>query len=85
MYLTFLDVFFMYTNALSTCMYVYHKHAWYPQRSEDGAVSPGTGVTNGCELPRGFWEVNPGPLQEQPEILTAQPSLQPAVFLQEPA
>lgn len=34
-----------------------------------GAKSPGTGVTDVCELPCGFWKLNPGPLKEQTEIL----------------
>ena len=38
---------------------------------------PGTGVTSTCELPCGCWELNPGPLEEQPVLLTAEPSLQP--------
>jgi hypothetical protein len=28
--------------------------------------SPGTGVTDGCELPCGFWELNLGFLEKQP-------------------
>jgi hypothetical protein len=32
--------------------------------------SPGTGVTEGCELPCGYWELNSGPLEEQPVLLT---------------
>ena len=39
--------------------------------------SPGTGVTDSCELPCGYWELNLGPLEEQLEFLTAEPSLQP--------
>lgn len=35
------------------------------------------GVTEGCELPCGCWELNPGPLQEQPVLLATEPSLQP--------
>lgn len=38
---------------------------------------PGTGVTDRCELPRGFWKWNPGPPEEQPVPLHAKPSLQP--------
>lgn len=38
--------------------------------------SGGTGVTDGCELPCGCWESNPGPLEKQPVLLTAAPSLQ---------
>jgi hypothetical protein len=38
---------------------------------------PATGVTDSCELPCGFWELNLGPLEEQSVLLTAEPSLQP--------
>jgi hypothetical protein len=34
-------------------------------------------ITDGCEPPRGCWELNLGPLEEQPVLLTAEPSLQP--------
>lgn len=27
-----------------------------------------TGFADGCELPSGCWEFNPGPLEEQPEL-----------------
>ena len=42
-----------------------------------GIRSPGTGVTDSCELPYGCWELNPGPLEEQSVLLTAEPFLQP--------
>ena len=42
----------------------------------EGVRSPGTGVTDNCELPCGYWELNPGPLEEQAVLLTAEPSLQ---------
>ena len=42
--------------------------------------SPGTGIRDSCELPCGCWELNPGPLEEQPVLLTAEPSLQPLSF-----
>lgn len=38
---------------------------WCPQRSEEGIRSPETGVTKYWKLLYGFWEMNPGPLQEQ--------------------
>ena len=38
----------------------------------EGARSPGTGVTDSGELPCGCWELNSGPLQEQPVLLTAE-------------
>jgi hypothetical protein len=34
-------------------------------------------VTDGCKLPCGYWGLNPGPLEEQPVLLTTEPSLQP--------
>lgn len=34
-------------------------------------------VTQGCELPCRCWELDPGPLEEQPVLLSAEPSLQP--------
>ena len=40
-------------------------------RSEESRSSPETGVTGCYELPRGCWEVNLGPLQEQSVLLTA--------------
>lgn len=36
--------------------------------------SSGTGGANACELPCGFWDMNSGPLQDQP-VLSADPSL----------
>jgi hypothetical protein len=46
------------------------------QRPEEVTECPGTKVTDGCELPGGCWQSNPGPLQEQPVLVTAEPSLQ---------
>ena len=37
---------------------------------------PGNGVTDSSELPCGCWELNPGPVEEQPGLLTPEPSLQ---------
>ena len=44
-------------------------------RPEEGFGSPENGVTDGCKLLCGFWELNPGPLQEQ-QGLTAESHLQ---------
>jgi hypothetical protein len=38
--------------------------------------SPGTGITGGCELPYGGWELNPVSLQEHPGFLVTNLSLQ---------
>ena len=41
---------------------------------------PGTGVTDGCELPCVFWDTNPGPLKEQQMLLTPESPLQPLEY-----
>ena len=37
-------------------------------------------ITDGCELPCGFWELNSRSLEEQAMLLTSEPSLQPLHF-----
>ena len=37
-------------------------------------------ITDGCEPPCGFWELNSGPLEEQSVLLTAEPSRQSDTF-----
>ena len=34
-------------------------------------------IIDGCESPYDCWELNSGPLEEHPVLLTAEPSLQP--------
>jgi hypothetical protein len=56
-------------------MYVPHIYVWYPQRPERNIGSTRTGVTNCCTM--GLLEaldLNPGFLQGQPVLLTAEPS-----------
>jgi hypothetical protein len=57
-------------------MSVYHICAQF-LRSEEGFRPPGTRVTAGGELPRGFWESNLGSLGEQPVILSPELSVCP--------
>lgn len=42
-----------------------------------GPRSPETRITGSCELTRGSWELNPGPLEKQPVLRTSEPPLQP--------
>jgi hypothetical protein len=42
---------------------------------------PQTGARDGCEPPCGCWEPNPGPLQEQQELLTAEPPIPPQIHM----
>jgi hypothetical protein len=62
---------------LAAYVHVYYVCAWYPRRQEEGGGSPGTRVTDGCELPREYWESNLCSLKEQPMLLTVGPSLPP--------
>jgi hypothetical protein len=43
----------------------------------EGIRSPGTRVIDNCELPCGCWKLTLGPLEEQPVLLTIEPSVQP--------
>jgi hypothetical protein len=61
----------------------------YRERPEGGIISSGPGVTDGGELPRGCWELNPGSLEEQPGLLNTEsqplpPPLPPPPFLLPP-
>ena len=38
-------------------------------------------ITDGCEPPCGCWELNSGPLEEQPVLLTTEPYPQHPSFL----
>ena len=57
-------------------MYVHHMYTVLGE-ARRGCRSSETGVKGSCEHPRGCWELNLGPLQEQYGLLiTEQPSLQ---------
>lgn len=51
---------------LSACVSVRLVHAWCRRRPEGSVRSPGTGVIDDCEQLHG----HPGPLEEQPVLLT---------------
>jgi hypothetical protein len=55
-------IYFMYMNALSTCTPACQK------RASNLSI-------NGCELLCGCWELNSGPQEDQPMLLTDEPSL----------
>ena len=63
-------------SILPACIYVYDVCACCPQTLEEGIRSPVSGITDGCELSYGYQESHPGPLEEQPVLLSAEPSLQ---------
>jgi hypothetical protein len=50
----------------------------------EGVTSPGTGVTDSCQLLCECWELNPDSLGEkkkQPVLFTAEPSISPVLVL----
>lgn len=56
----------MCLSVLFLCIYTEcHMHALYPWVSKDRVSSSRAAVTDGCELPSWFWELNLGPLQKQ--------------------
>ena len=69
------EIFFM---CMPACMTVYHMHACCPWSAEEDIGSPGTELKDCWELPCGCWESSTlGLLEEQPVLLTTEPSLQP--------
>jgi hypothetical protein len=63
----------MCVDVLPTSVSVDHMWA-LGMEAEEGVRTPGTGVTDAREPPSGCWELNPGPLQEQLELLSVEPS-----------
>lgn len=58
-------------DVLPVYVSVYNLQAWCLWSPEEADRSPGTGLTDGCELPRGCWELNRGPVEGQRVLLTA--------------
>lgn len=56
-------------GVLPACMSVYHLHT-ISTETEEGAGSLDTEVIGFCEQSCGGWESNPGPLKQQPGLLT---------------
>jgi hypothetical protein len=58
--------------------YIIYEYTSCLQTHQKRASDP---IADGCEPPCGCWELNSGPLEEQPVLLTTEPSLQlPEVF-----
>lgn len=67
----------MYINNFAAFISVDFICAASMEASRERQIPPGNGLTDGCELPCGCWELNSGPLQEQQGLFTAEPPLQP--------
>lgn len=63
-------VFFLHVCLCTLCMNGL-------QRLEENIGATGTGVTDRCEPPCAFWELNPAPLEKEPVLLAAEPSSHP--------
>lgn len=50
------------------------------QRDAQGTASPGIGVTDSCETPCGFWELNLRSLEEHPGLFMSEPSLRTLII-----
>jgi hypothetical protein len=61
---------------LLTCMSVHRMHAWYLWKPKRSVRSLGAGGIDGCESLCGRWELNPGSPEQQPLLLTTEPSVQ---------
>lgn len=57
------------------CLPVHHICDWCLRRPEKNIRSPRIASTDGCEPPCECWELNSGPLEEQPVLLVPEPSL----------
>lgn len=67
-------------DLLPVYMSIFHMHFGAYWRPEEAIGSPESGVTEGCELPCGCWELNLGCLEEQQVLFTTVPSLQPPFY-----
>lgn len=70
-FISFKDLIYFilfYVYKYIDCLFnVHYMHALCPQRPVEYIGSTGTGVTEGCEQPRGFWELNPEPSSPAPQ------------------
>lgn len=49
---------------MSAYMSVNHLHVWYARKLKKGIKFPGAGVTDSCDLPHRYLELNSGPVKE---------------------
>lgn len=78
----FFNFRFIFNLKLCICVFVAHKYS-YSHSSEGSIESPTAGVTGSCESPPTWaWQQNSSHLQEQRELFTAEPSVQPRLLFQ---
>lgn len=62
---------------------MYQLNAWSPGSPGKGIRSPQTRVRDGCELPRGCWDLNLGPLPKGSRAFSQVVSAVPLGYLQQ--
>lgn len=77
---TLKQIFKHFLYVLVFCLHVYLgiKHA-VPAEPRRGHRTPGVGIPDGCELPSGLWELNPGPWHNS-QYFNPEPLLQPLEY-----
>jgi hypothetical protein len=61
---------FCFKDLFTYLMLVYSSHLQTHQKKTLDLI------TDGCDSPCGFWELNSGPLEEQSVLLTTEPSIE---------
>lgn len=56
-------------SVLLAYMSVHYIHAWCLLRSKEGIGSPGSEISDGCELLCGYWDLNLDSLEEQVRLI----------------
>ena len=72
-----IDLFLFHVYGCFVCMHGCAPHAFLMPMEARRGHRTGTGVTNGYEPSSGCRKLNPRSLEEQPVLLTTEPSLQP--------
>lgn len=73
---TFLEIYIISTflDYLFICLFIYYAYSVLLACIPTGQKGAPDLIMDGCESPRGCWELNSGPREEQPVLLTSEPS-----------
>ena len=61
-------------------LFIYHVYRILPGYMPAGQKMAPNIIIDGYKLPCGCWELNSGPPEDQPMLLTSEPALQPQMF-----
>lgn len=79
-FLNFYFIFIFMCISVCLCVCLYITYVQCLPRPEEGIGSPGIGLTYCWEIPCGCWELDEGPLEEKPVLLTSETSLCPLLL-----